>query len=233
MNLYSHFVLATRLGPIFRPEDQAEYTWGAIVPDIRYLAGLPRSQTHLPKEKIQALCSRYPHLYPFLQGYRVHCVLDEIDLARTVGAAFPIRQISQALHRKFSLQQLAVLVELYYLKTARPSGEISGAANEVLAGMGISSQHTRDYAAAARAYLSAPSYETALPAFHHLGFLEDTRTERYVDAFHTLRRNPLLLNLLLLGVRNAGLEREAARRMQPVLEIERPLFVLAPKKSNG
>ena len=212
MNLYTHYVLAARLASQIQLENQAEYAWGAIVPDIRYLAGLPRSQTHLPKEKIQALADRYPHLRPFLQGYRVHCALDEIDLTRTVGRAFPIQLVSQVLRKKLTSQHLAVLVELYYLRTAQIKGEISGAANEVLAGMGISSQHARDFADVARAYLESPSMDTAMSAFQRLGFAEDTRVEKYMAAFRSMQRNALLLNMLLLGVKNARLEQQAEVR---------------------
>lgn len=217
MNLYTHFVLATRLAHLFRPQNQADYAWGSIAPDIRYLAGLPRSQTHLTKEMILANCERYPHLHPFLQGYLVHCTLDEIDLSRVLGAAFPINLLGHLLRKKFSSQEMAVLVELYYLKTAHLVGEISGAANEMLVGMGITSDQTRDFAAAARDYLSSPSFDTAFAAFRRMGLIEDARVERYLNAYQSLYKNPLLLNLLFLAVKNARLEGLAEQRLQPLI----------------
>ncbi len=56
---------------------------------MRYLAGLPRQQTHLPRAAIRAWLPAYPALHSFILGYQVHCLLDEIDLARVVGRAFP------------------------------------------------------------------------------------------------------------------------------------------------
>jgi hypothetical protein len=42
MNSYSHLVLAMQIETAINPEDSGEYLWGSVVPDIRYLTGMPR-----------------------------------------------------------------------------------------------------------------------------------------------------------------------------------------------
>jgi hypothetical protein len=46
MNLYSHAVLANQLQSLVDPVNPAEYLWGTVAPDIRYLVGLRRQTTH-------------------------------------------------------------------------------------------------------------------------------------------------------------------------------------------
>ena len=77
MGPYSHYFLAAKLAPILKPGDPAAYHWGAIVPDIRYLAKIRRADTHLEQDRIREMAARYPHLSSFLLGYQVHCLIDE------------------------------------------------------------------------------------------------------------------------------------------------------------
>ena len=80
MNPYSHIVIASKVEQQVAPVNASEYYWGAIAPDIRYLAGIPRHQTHISHQAIVVLIAQYPHLKSFLQGYLVHCLSDEIPL---------------------------------------------------------------------------------------------------------------------------------------------------------
>jgi hypothetical protein len=58
----------------FNEEETRAFMIGTLFPDIRYLAGLPRSKTHLyhlSLEQIRAIKD------PFLKGMRVHAFVDE------------------------------------------------------------------------------------------------------------------------------------------------------------
>src|SRR6185503_5322806 len=107
MNPYSHLVIASKVEALVDPENAQEYYWGAIAPDIRYLAAMPRNQTHLPSQRIVGFMSRFPHLKSFLQGYLVHCLSDEIELGEVFFQHFPF----SILKSKMSHQQLAVILE--------------------------------------------------------------------------------------------------------------------------
>lgn len=60
MNLYAHAILANELLPLARPANAAEFIWGSVALDIRYLAAMRWETTHLPNKEIASLLSRYP-----------------------------------------------------------------------------------------------------------------------------------------------------------------------------
>ena len=65
MNPYSHIVVASKVETLVHPENTQDYYWGAVAPDIRYLAAMQRWQTHIPSERIVSLISQYPDLKSF------------------------------------------------------------------------------------------------------------------------------------------------------------------------
>ena len=191
---------------------------------MRYLAGVRRQQTHLPREAIRAWLPAYPHLRAFILGYQVHCLLDEIDLARVVGRALHFNLLSAVRRRGFSGQQMAALVELRYLQrpllsqrasTAQP---VSGAHNPILATLGILPEHSAALSDALREYLAAPSFQSALRAFQQMGLAGDARIDRYIQAAQALEQHTTLRALLLLGVRASGLERLALEHVRRGME---------------
>lgn len=117
MNIYSHAILANLLLSRINPKNPGEYLWGAVAPDIRYLAGIRRGATHLPDVEIAGWIVRYPGCASFIQGYRVHCLLDSIETVAVVGGSFPFNLLRLARRKPFTSQQMAVVVELYYIST--------------------------------------------------------------------------------------------------------------------
>jgi hypothetical protein len=223
MNSYTHYYLASLVEPIVQPDLPGDYYLGAIIPDVRYAAHVPRQQTHLSQERICAYRSPYPHLDSFLQGYQVHCLLDEIDLTRVIGTAFPLNWIGRVTHRKFSQQQLAILTELHFLQDANLGWKIHVAHNEILSDLGIQPAQTMAYLEAMREYLPAPSVETALSSFQKIGFFESPRFEKYYQAYQSLERNPLLKAILLWSVRHAKVDEFSVRYVQRRLKEEKAL----------
>lgn len=185
---------------------------------MRYLAGLPRQQTHLPRAAIRAWLPAYPTLHSFILGYQVHCLLDEIDLARVVGRALPFNLLSAVRRRGFSGQQMAALVELRYLREPAPAHPVSGMHNPILDSLGILPEHSAALASALREYLAAPSFQAALRAFQQMGLAGDARIDRYIQAAQALEQHTTLRALLLLGVRGSGLERLALEHVRRGME---------------
>ena len=205
MNSYSHLVLAKQLEPYLKPEYSGEFLWGAVVPDIRYLTGMPRNQTHLSRDKIKLALSRYPHLRSFILGYLVHCLLDELDLSRIIGRKFPI----SVLRTKLSQQKIAVLVELYYQEFVRIDLDIQGTQNNFMFDLGIDQGHIETFASLLNQYLSDPSVKSMVAVFQNLGFFEDSRIQKYIRAAESLDRNWLVKNLLFLSVKRARINQIA------------------------
>jgi len=190
MGPYSHFVLATRIKTLVKPENEGEYYWGSIIPDIRYLAQMRRAQTHLDEQRIRELIDRYPQLTSFLQGYRVHCLLDEIDLQEIVGKVFPLNILKSIFQKELSQQQITVLVELYFIQTVHTPQSIAGDHDEILAELGIKSTHTEKFSSAMQSYFDSPCFETALTTFRRLGMVDNSRIEKYISAASKLEKMP-------------------------------------------
>ncbi len=211
MGPYSHFVIATKLAKYLLPEDLGAYYWGSIIPDIRYLAKMRRADTHVERERLQEWVRCYPHLQSFLLGYQVHCLVDEIDVTRRVSAAFPLNILSRMLHKGFAQPQVTMLVEMYYLKQAVPGVNLSGSHNEVLRGLGITPEQTGVVFQSMREYIHAHSFDAALSTFQKIGIIENTRLEKYLNAYQSMQRSRLMNAILLASVKNVGLGAYAIR----------------------
>ena len=209
MNLYTHAVLAQALLPMIGPTNPAEYLWGAIAPDIRYLAGIRRETTHLPDETIQQWTEQHPGCLSFIQGYRVHCMLDRIDTVQAVCSAFPLRWIQRFGRREFSSHKINVMIELYYQLNAPHGLQLEGSHNPILDSLGIQAEQSEAFASALAVYLRNPSFQNATQAFSRLGIIEDFRLEKYISAYRSLRRSPFTLLILTSSVHNARLEQTA------------------------
>lgn len=209
MNLYTHAILSQKFQPRLSPADPAEYLWGAVAPDIRYVAGLPRIATHRSDEEIAGWQAQFTACASFLTGYRVHCLLDRVDIVQVVGCAFPLNLLARARRRPWSVQQIAVLLEMFFLR-AYPGGvALQGAHNPVLDAFGIHPGQTARYMNALRMYLARPALETAMDCFTQMGILESGRGDAYLYAYQRMARNALLLRLMMAGVKR-GLARMEA-----------------------
>jgi hypothetical protein len=213
MGPYSHFIMATRVITLVRPQDESEFYWGSIVPDIRYLAGMRRAQTHIDRLRIQEFITRYPHLKSFLQGYRLHCLMDEINLQEEVGKVFPLNVINWLFNGKITQQQITMLVELYFTQTVKTNLSINGGQNEVLAELGIQSSQTDLFLSAMQAYIHSPCLDTSYSTFQRLGIVNNSSIDRYMGAARNIQKSTLLRSLLLLGVKNAKLPRHAVAQV--------------------
>ena len=205
MGPYSHYYLASRLESRLRPEQAAEYYWGAVAPDIRYLAQMRRDQTHLAPEALAELPNRYPHLASFVLGYQVHCRLDQIDVAQWVSRAFPLRWMGKQL----SAQRATMLVEIFFLRQGVAGMALSGSHNELLDDLGVAPEHSTAFATALQSYIGSHSLDGAVSAFQQIGMIENSRVEKYQRVYEFLRGKKLLLTILLWGVRNAHIEQRA------------------------
>jgi hypothetical protein len=207
MNPYSHYLLASKAAPFIQPARLDEYYLGSIIPDIRYLAGMRREQTHLSRAKIREYRVTYPHLDSFLRGYQVHCLIDEIELAKVASATFPFNLLKWVLRKNLSQQQITVLVELYYMQSTHMDWQIKEDHNEVMTDLGITPAQTETYLDAMKEYLPAPSFETALSCFQKIGYpTKSSRSEKYLQAYQSLERNRLLKRVLLLAIKNVHLD---------------------------
>lgn len=176
MHIYTHLVLAHALLPHLKPPDEPAYYLGAIIPDIRYLAGARRRQTHLTAIQLLAYRQRYPHLESFLLGYLVHCEIDLIDLSRALFGQTPLRLL-KPLHR---LQLAGVLIESHFLEQDHIEVRLADDSNEMLTELGIQPQQVRMFAQGARRFLENPSFRAELAALQAEPLLHSRRMKAYL-----------------------------------------------------
>ncbi|NLH00175.1 MAG: hypothetical protein GX491_22685 [Chloroflexi bacterium] len=207
MGPYSHYALAAKLESILQPENANEYYWGAVAPDIRYPANLPRDRTHLSQDRIKELASCYPHLKSFLTGYHVHILIDQIDVSKVLAASFPLKIFKRAL-RRISPQQMVMLVEMVSLQNGASGEPMSGAHNEVLAELGVTPEQTRIYYQSLQSYFDKRSFEVAISAFQEIGMIEKSRLERYINAYRSWQKRRWMKTLLSLSIKTSKLEQK-------------------------
>jgi hypothetical protein len=218
MNLYSHYILAHRLKDLTQPENLAEYAWGAVIPDIRYLAGMRRQQTHVEIARVTGWLEQYPQQRSFVLGYLVHCLLDQIDVAWAVQTAFPMRLIGRVTRKKLTRQQASMLVELYYQRGA-PGGEgVSGSHNPILENLGVTEQQTAAYGRVVEEYLRTPTFAGTVSLAQQLGLVADNRVEKYLKAAQSVQKAGPVLLPMLWSVHNARFERRGARLLNATLK---------------
>jgi hypothetical protein len=206
MGPYSHVTLAVKLEPHLHPENIMEYYWGSIIPDIRYLAQIPREQTHFGQERLMQLIVRYPHLKSFLLGYRVHCILDQVDVFQIVSKAFPFNVLKHMFRMNFSQQQITMLVEIFYLQTAIIFKKMAGNHNEVLNDLGITPEQTRMYYRAMQEYFDSHSFEVAISAFQRIKMIENADFEKYQNAYRLMKNRKVMNSILMFSIKNARLD---------------------------
>jgi hypothetical protein len=210
MNPYSHIVVASKLELHVKPEDPQQYYWGAIAPDIRYVAAVQRQQTHIPVEKIIGFMARYPHRKSFLQGYLVHCLADEIELGQVFLQHFPF----SLLRSKFSRQRVTVLLELYYLENEKLDNTVAGTHNEVFSELGLSEAQSARLALSIREYATSPYLEARITNLSRLlGLENDPRIDKYLAAAKQLQRNWLLRSGLFFGIRTGKISEQIVARV--------------------
>lgn len=205
MNPYSHIVVASKLETLVNPENTQEYYWGTIAPDIRYLSGMQRQQTHIPSERIIGFISQYPHLKSFLQGYLVHCLCDEIELGQVFFQHFPFSILRSIMSR----QRVAVILELYYFENERVNKKLSGSHNEVLSELGLSEALSTKLAQSISQYAMSSSFESRISDLSRLlGLENDSRIDKYMAAAKSFQKNRLLKTGLFFGIRKGKISEQ-------------------------
>jgi hypothetical protein len=216
MNPYSHVVIASRLESLIKPENPAEYYWGAIAPDVRYIAVVPRQQTHVPAQKIVGFLSRYPNLKSFIQGYLVHCLSDEVHMGEIFFRQFPF----SVLKRKLSYQHIAVVLELFCFENEKVNISMSDTHNEVLAELGVNEAASAKLARSIGQYVMAGPAEARLAElFRLLGPKDNSHLEKYVKAAMGFQKNWLLKNVLFFGIRQGKIIDTIVSRVTALLSI--------------
>ncbi|MBX3037425.1 MAG: hypothetical protein KF758_11005 [Anaerolineales bacterium] len=196
MLFYSHVIVANRLEQILMPRDLKDYYLGAIAPDIRYYARLPRETTHLPLEKIQEMEINYPSLKSFILGYKIHIASENIIAAlkidEKIRSQFPI----SILKNKLPAQFVSVLIEYYYLETEKIYIECGTDLNPILGVMGITQQVLSEVTFEINDFFKDPTFQSAIRGVNKLGLAGGSNVQKYLRVANRLNDNKLAKFLL-------------------------------------
>lgn len=198
MNTYAHLVIADEMQLHIQPDNLQEYGWGAIAPDVRNVAGMRRSQTHLSSEQILAYMVQYPDLKSFLQGYLVHCLTDELDLMGVFEKKFPFYLFK----KKLTAQHYPIILEIFYIEHKPIKAQaISGRYNPVLDELGITATQSQTYSKLVSEYIAKPSFEAGIILVQKLGVVNKEKVDRYLVSAKRFQANRTMKGLVFLGIR--------------------------------
>ncbi len=202
MNPYSHLIIASQLEGETKPTNPAEYYWGAIAPDVRYIAGVPRSQTHLEPEAMLEFLAKYPHIKPFIQGYLVHCLTDLIELKTLLRRNLIIHLIRS----RVSHHILAVMVEAFFIEQSLVRKQVQGEPNEIFRDLGIPDEKTAEFGKLMNRFLANPSFEAEIEFVRAFG--ANLRLEKYISAMKNLQKYAFLKPVFFRLIDMDGLNRK-------------------------
>ncbi|MCG8346812.1 MAG: hypothetical protein MI924_03390 [Chloroflexales bacterium] len=75
---YSHLALAQSCLSNLAVDDRNDFYLGALMPDIRYFTGRPRSEYHFSIEKLNIITKSITVSNAFVLGYGIHLLIDEL-----------------------------------------------------------------------------------------------------------------------------------------------------------
>lgn len=191
MNPYSHLVIAAELEKYTQPRQADEYYWGAIVPDIRYIADMRRNQTHLSAERILEYRDKYPELDSFIKGYLVHCLTDFVDLQALLKQRILFRPILKSFPHQF----VPVMLESYFIEHTKLDIQLLPKPNNMLNDLKINDEHISIFSTLIKPFVTNPSFQSALEFLKILGH-GNPRIEKYGNAARNFDGNTILKSAL-------------------------------------
>lgn len=191
MHPYSHLVIAAELEKDIQPRQANEYYWGAIVPDIRYIADMRRDQTHLSAERILAYMNKYPELDSFIKGYLVHCLTDFVDLQALLKQRILFRPILKSFPHQF----VPVMLESYFIEHTKLDIQLLAKPNNLLNDLKIYDEHISIFSTLINPFVTNPSFQSALEFLKTLGH-SNPRIENYINAARNFDGNIILKSAL-------------------------------------
>lgn len=206
MNPYTHIILAQQLIETLHPENLTDYFWGAIAPDIRYVARIPRETTHKNKAQLQELFQKYPHQKSFIQGYQVHCLLDYVDLTDVAYQYVPLRWLKKVAPKLALHRQITLFFELYCIHTYPNGIRIEGQTNEILSDLGITALQIQQFLAIMQPYYTKPGFKAAMNTMKSFGMISNNPVGLMIQTAAALMEPPFIRSQILKHIHGDQME---------------------------
>lgn len=208
MGPYSHIVIANELESFIKPENEKEYYWGSVAPDVRYLLpNMLRKQTHISEAKILSLIKKYPQQKDFLQGYMVHCISDKLDIRQIIRERFPFRLVK----RRITKNNCTLILEFFNVEILRPFKKaLLGDGNPIFDELGIGKKEIIKFSQEIDNYLKTLSSDSSFLLYKNLGFAQDRRLEKFKKLQEMYQGSWFKNNLKLLSPQLRKVNRDIA-----------------------
>lgn len=185
MEPYSHFVIASQLEDDIHPKLSEEYYLGAVAPDIRFVAGIAREQTHLPAGRILEFLDKYPHHASLIQGFLVQFLTDKVDIIGLLEQRTLLRPFLPHVSQYF----IFTIIEAFYIDHCVVRKPISMQPNEMLCELGIQREHIELEAKTMQPYLLKPTFAATI-AYLRTG--NNPRLQQNASEAENIQNNPLI-----------------------------------------
>lgn len=209
MNPYSHLVIAAQLERDIAPAQPAAYYWGAVAPDIRYVAGMQRSATHIAPERILDFLAKYPELDSFIEGYLIHCLTDLVDLSELLRQRLLMRPVLKRIPPQF----VPVMIESYFLENRNLTLNMDARQNAMLSDLGIQDKHVEDLDKVVTLFLKHPTFDSVMEFLKSL-VTTNPRAEKYLTAAKSFNRNQALKSVIFALAEIPKLEKQIIVQIQ-------------------
>ena len=180
---YTHLAVATALSSQLPIRHTKEYFIGALIPDIRYFADVPRERTHFSADLIPSYIDQASS--SFLLGYMVHLLLDEVwpTLEEQYRDHFP-----SFVRGNLSGNRCQIAYEVYCLKQQPIQLKLSPTHNQMLEELGVSAENVCLAAEVMQEYLDTPSLTTAFGIAKRAGVFPAHRLDDVASIVHSIER---------------------------------------------
>ncbi len=223
MLLYTHIIIARKVSDILGLElkNSEAYLLGAILPDIRYLAGLPREQTHLPLEQFVTIARQCPASErDLLTGYLVHLIADEFAQENLGVMMFPL--LPGSMRRQIKVGVLNIMLEIGYRRQtcgALLFGREAGCLGRHLA---LPEEQVVGMVDRVEGYLSNPSLEQTMKTLGSSSLNANRNIRFYLRVGRTMYQMKFIRRFITAKVNRIKeeMEQTLARRCRPWMEKE-------------
>lgn len=198
MLLFTHIHAALQLEEQLGVDDSADYYLGAAFPDIRWLVGIPREHTHIPREE---LFDRFggSSSDSFIKGYDVHLALDEITVDEGIIESFP-GVYPRPVRRFLSRPVVENIFGYYSLRDIKDRGPIvvSNSYFEDFRNVGISSEVVDKFTALANTVLERRKNSAFGEIVLTESLLRDNSRQQQLYRFSKrIEENPIIRGFLM------------------------------------
>lgn len=228
MLLYTHVVTALKVKSLLSLDinDPGAYLLGSILPDVRYLAGIPREQTHLDMNTFfhiireNNICDR-----DIITGYLVHLAADNLNELYLRDLLFPnIPRIS----KKTILTGLfSIILEIYYQTQPIDVPPVSDNAGKLGRILNIPPEYISELTARADRYLRDPCLDQAVKSIAGSTVESNKNVNFYINIGKFIHDTASIRNYIINKVSNVNekLENVLADRCVKHIEMLRYLDI--------